>query len=128
MRLWRSTLAVLRLLAGARCGQVWRRLFALAAVAALPAIGGLPANAESVIRVSANTPVRTLAPAKFGLGALEYNYALLVYSRLVYFDEDLKPIPDLAGSWEASPTQKVWTFHLRHGVKFPDGRELDAEA
>jgi peptide/nickel transport system substrate-binding protein len=127
MRLLRSTLAVTKLWASARCGQAWRRLFALAAVMALPAIGVLRANAESVIRVSANTPVRSLDPAKFSLGALEYNYALLVYSRLVYFDEDLKPIPDLAESWEASPDQKVWTFHLRHGVKFHDGRELDAE-
>jgi peptide/nickel transport system substrate-binding protein len=82
---------------------------------------------ESLIRVSANTPVRSLDPAKFSLGALEYNYALLVYSRLAYFDDDLKVIPDLAERWEASADQKVWTFHLRRGVRFHDGREIDAE-
>ncbi len=26
--------------------------------------------------------------------------------------------PDLATSWEASPDKKIWTFHLRQGVKF----------
>jgi peptide/nickel transport system substrate-binding protein len=87
----------------------------------------LSVRADSTMRISANTPVRSLDPAKFSLGALEYNYALLVYSRLVYFDADLNPIPDLAERWEASPDQKVWTFHLRKGVKFHDGRELDAE-
>ena len=95
------------------------------------AIGGVilllaaaPAAAESVIRDSANTPVRSLDPAKFSLGALEFNYALLVYSRLTYFDDNLSVIPDLAESWEASPDQRVWTFHLRHGVKFHDGRAM----
>jgi peptide/nickel transport system substrate-binding protein len=86
-----------------------------------------PACAESVIRISANNPVRSLDPAKFSLGAIEFNYALLVYSRLTYFDDNLNVIPDLAESWEASPDQKVWTFHLRHGVKFHDGHEFDAE-
>jgi len=43
-----------------------------------------PARAESVIRISANNPVRSLDPAKFSLGAIEFNYALLVYSRLTY--------------------------------------------
>jgi peptide/nickel transport system substrate-binding protein len=90
-------------------------------------IAPLSVRADSTMRISANTPVRSLDPAKFSLGALEYNYALLVYSRLAYFDADLNLIPDLAERWEASPDQKIWTFHLRKGVKFHDGRELDAE-
>jgi len=51
------------------------------------AIGGVilllaaaPAVAENVIRMSENTPVRSLDPAKFSLGALEFNYGMLVYS------------------------------------------------
>src|SRR5271156_4850268 len=93
------------------------------------ALGSAPlsARADSTMRISANTPVRSLDPAKFSLGALEYNYALLVYSRLAYFDADLNLTPDLAEKWEASPDQKIWTFHLRKGVKFHDGRDLDAE-
>ena len=86
-----------------------------------------PAAAETVLRVSANTPVRSLDPAKYSLGAIEYNYSLLVYSRLTYFDDKLNVIPDLAESWESSPDQKVWTFHLRKGVKFHDGREVEAQ-
>src|SRR5271156_3272530 len=91
------------------------------------ALAPLSARADSTMRISANTPVRSLDPAKFSLGALEYNYALLVYSRLAYFDADLNLIPDLAERWEASPDQKIWTFHLRKGVKFHDGREFNAE-
>ena len=85
------------------------------------------AAAETVLRVAANTPVRSLDPAKYSLGAIEYNYSLLVYSRLTYFDDKLNVIPDLAESWESSPDQKVWTFHLRKGVKFHNGREVEAQ-
>jgi peptide/nickel transport system substrate-binding protein len=127
MRWVRSALAAAKLCAAGLRGQARRRLIAIATIASASASGWLPADAGSLIRVSANTPVRTLDPAKFSLGALEYNFALLVYSRLVYFDGNLNPIPDLAERWESSPDQKVWTFHLRRGVKFHDGREVDAE-
>ena len=36
--------------------------------------------------------------------------------------------PDLAERWESAPDKKVWTFHLRHGVKFHgDYGELTAQ-
>ncbi len=44
---------------------------------------------------------------------------------------DYKPgtteiIPDLAESFEVSPDGLAYTFHLRHGVKFHNGREMKA--
>jgi peptide/nickel transport system substrate-binding protein len=35
-------------------------------------------------------------------------------------------IPDLAESWEATPDAKTWTFKLRQGVEFHNGKTLDA--
>ena len=51
-----------------------------------------------------------------------------VYDGLLGFDPDMKAIPQLATSWEASPDAKVFTFHLRPNIKFQDGTPLDAEA
>ena len=39
---------------------------------------------------------------------------------------DLQPTPDLATSWETSPDGKVWTFHLREGVKWQGGEPFTA--
>jgi peptide/nickel transport system substrate-binding protein len=39
----------------------------------------------------------------------------------------LKLEPMLAVSWEISPNQMVYTFHLRHGVKWQDGEPFTAD-
>ncbi|HVH31334.1 MAG TPA: ABC transporter substrate-binding protein, partial [bacterium] len=51
-----------------------------------------------------------------------------VYDGLVGFTPDMKLKPQLAASWEASPDARVFTFHLRRGVKFHDGTAFNAEA
>ena len=51
-----------------------------------------------------------------------------VYSSLVKMDPDTsKMVGDLAESWETSEDGLTWTFHLRHGVKFHNGKELTAK-
>ncbi|MQY02689.1 ABC transporter substrate-binding protein [Actinomadura macrotermitis] len=50
-----------------------------------------------------------------------------VYEGLVALDENGAVQPRLATSWDVSPDRKVYTFHLRPGVKFSDGRALTAD-
>ncbi|MGH7321962.1 MAG: ABC transporter substrate-binding protein [Candidatus Rokuibacteriota bacterium] len=50
----------------------------------------------------------------------------LIYENLVWIDHALEAKPELAERWEQkSPTEYV--FHLRRGVRFHNGKELDAE-
>jgi peptide/nickel transport system substrate-binding protein len=50
----------------------------------------------------------------------------LIYENLVWIDFSLEPQPELAERWEQkSPTEYV--FHLRRGVRFHNGKEMDAE-
>src|SRR5205807_1204837 len=49
-----------------------------------------------------------------------------MYSRLTRLDAQMRPQPDLAEKWEISADGKTYTFHLRKGVKFHNGRELTA--
>ena len=41
--------------------------------------------------------------------------------------EDGSAVPELAESWEAQPGAKVWTFTLRKGVQFHNGKEMVAD-
>ena len=45
----------------------------------------------------------------------------LVADGLVGHDDQLRPVPRLASSWEHSDDGRVLTFHLRTGVRFHDG-------
>src|SRR5919204_767398 len=50
------------------------------------------------------------------------------YDRLTYVVPNVwKVLPQLAVSWEATPDAKTWTFKLRKGVKFHNGKPLDSK-
>ena len=50
----------------------------------------------------------------------------LGYDFLTWYDADYEPVPDVATSWETSADGKTWTFHIRKGMKWHDGRPLTA--
>lgn len=53
---------------------------------------------------------------------------LLIYDKLVTFDEEGKIAPELATDWEFSDDSTSLTLQLREGVKFQDGEPFNAEA
>jgi peptide/nickel transport system substrate-binding protein len=50
-----------------------------------------------------------------------------VLEGLTFFDDELNLVPWLAESWEQSEDELTWTFKLREGVMFSNGREVTAE-
>src|SRR5688572_15508747 len=98
----------------------------------------------AVLTVSVASPVAAQAPKKGGTlvvgmsqdlpgldphpstSTITYQVLSLVYQGLVDFDRDLKIRPVLAESWTTSADGKQWTFKLRKGVKFHNGRALAA--
>jgi peptide/nickel transport system substrate-binding protein len=51
-----------------------------------------------------------------------------VYNGLTDIDQRGNLVPSLAESWEPNQELTAWTFRLRKGVLFHNGREFDAEA
>lgn len=51
----------------------------------------------------------------------------LVYSGLVRTGQDGTPVPDLASSWTIAPDGKTYTFTLRDGLTFQDGKPLTSD-
>src|SRR5690606_12206336 len=50
-----------------------------------------------------------------------------VYEGLTAIGRDLSVVPGLAESWDVSEDGLTYTFHLREGVTFHDGSEMNAE-
>src|SRR5262245_59657085 len=93
-------------------------------VAALVALGlAMPAYASGTLKVAIPSNLNTFDPHQTKIGE-EYLATYLIYNGLVWLDHNIKPAPDLAEKWEATPDLKVWTFHLRKGVKYHHGREF----
>lgn len=54
----------------------------------------------------------------------QYAYGWLFGNNLVELAPDKNPVPELAESWESSKDAKTWTFKLRKGVEFTNGKKL----
>jgi oligopeptide transport system substrate-binding protein len=70
-----------------------------------------------------NTDPPTLDPAIAG-DAASCQLIMEVFSGLVRLDDSLKAVPDIAESWQVSGDGQVYTFKLRRGVDFQNGREV----
>lgn len=73
-----------------------------------------------------NTNPTTLDPALI-TDVLSGTIAAKLFNGLVRFDEDLNIVPDIAESWSLSPDNRTYTFRLKKGVLFSNGREVRAE-
>jgi oligopeptide transport system substrate-binding protein len=67
----------------------------------------------------------TLDPAVSG-EMLSHEYIIQVFGGLVRLDDNLLPTPDIASRWEVSGDGTVYTFYLREGTLFHDGRAVTA--
>jgi peptide/nickel transport system substrate-binding protein/oligopeptide transport system substrate-binding protein len=56
-----------------------------------------------------------------------FTVAQQIFDGLVQYDGSLTIIPAIAESWRASRDGLSWTFYLRKGVKFHNGREVVAD-
>lgn len=80
------------------------------------------------LTVAAPEGIPQLDPHKIVFNIETALYPLL-WNGLTQYTQDggAEVQPDLAESWEASEDATTWTFHLRSGVKFADGKDLSAE-
>ena len=85
-----------------------------------------PAGDKVVLHVGWTNDPDNLNPF-IGAETSSYEIWLLNYDFLTGYSLDLQPTPDLATSWETSPDGKIWTFHLRDGVKWQDGEPFTAD-
>ncbi|QQP91217.1 ABC transporter substrate-binding protein [Skermanella sp. TT6] len=101
--------------------------FGLGGAAAWP----VPASAQGTPRRGGSLKIAVPAATSIDPVRLNSSGGIAIVQQvaeyLVYAEPDLTLRPVLATSWEPSEGGKVWTFALRRGVKFHDGRPLTAD-
>jgi peptide/nickel transport system substrate-binding protein len=131
-----------------RSSKIGRRDFirkAAAAGMAIPAasfVAGCGITRASLTRAQAPPAGRARPGGTFSIGQQVPSAALdplhiddqsglgilgLAGDYLIWSDSHLVPQPRLAESWSHNGDASVWTFKIRHGVKFHDGTPMDAE-
>jgi peptide/nickel transport system substrate-binding protein len=94
-------------------------VFAVSFGAANPV--SVSADSHRVVKVRLKEDLITLDPAHVGKPS-DHVHAFSIYSGLVRLKAGTTEMePDLATKWTLSPDGKVYTFHLRRGVKFHKG-------
>jgi peptide/nickel transport system substrate-binding protein len=100
--------------------------FAFLWYASLPAEeGSEPAFGGRYVEGVAGSPSR-INPLFAPLNAVDQSLVSLVFAGLTGLDDQGRPFPALAESWQVSPDGLVYTFRLRPGLVWQDGEPLTA--
>ncbi|PKU22119.1 ABC transporter substrate-binding protein [Telmatospirillum siberiense] len=97
----------------------------LLAVGSAPAFAAPPAHGGSLTLLSTTEPTTLVSLATTATPAL--TVSAKVTEGLLKYDYDVNPQPQLATAWTISPDGKTYTFTLRQGVKWHDGKDFTAE-
>lgn len=99
-------------------------LLGLAALAGITACGDRGAT-DTTLRYYLSADPVTLDPA-LSTDVQSGEVVTTIFDNLVQYDVDGRLVPGLATRWEADSSGLHYTFHLRSGVSFSDGRPLTA--
>jgi peptide/nickel transport system substrate-binding protein len=105
-------------------------LVALLALAAAPGAGAQEqpdGQGKLTFTVGIANDIDSMNPF-LGYLAESYEVWQTMYDYLTgYSQKDYSPTPSLAESWTTSPDGKTWTYKIRQGVKWSDGKPLTAK-
>ncbi|MBL8361669.1 MAG: ABC transporter substrate-binding protein [Rubrivivax sp.] len=94
---------------------------------------GLPGTAlyaqgtrGSVLRVVPHSNLAILDPI-WTTAYMSRNHGYMIYDTLFGTDENAKIKPQMVESWTESPDHRLWTFKLRKGLEFHDGKPVTGE-
>ena len=111
--------------------KTWKLVFLsflACALLAFPLVGCQPGQRLSSSPNSLNLwdigPI-TIDPA-ISNEMTSHTYVMQIFSGLVRLNDELEVVPAIAEKWQKSQDGKTYTFYLRHGVKFHNGKEVKA--
>jgi len=100
------------------------------AVLAATTHAGEPAAATprrgGTLHLTSPSEIRTLDPA-IAFDTFSLPLVHLLFRGLLDYDDATGLVVDQAKDWNISPAGKTYTFHLRPGARFANGRDVEAE-
>ncbi len=106
-----------------------RKLFTtvlLATAAQLPFAAGNASAQANVLRVVPHSNLSILDPI-WTTQYMARNHGYMVYDTLFGTDEKSQIKPQMVESWTVSPDKRLWSFKLRPGLEFHDGKPVTGE-
>ncbi len=95
------------------------------AVAALVAFSSVHAQ-DKVLRVVPHSNLSILDPI-WTTQFMARNHGYMIYDTLFGTDEKNQVKPQMVDKWTVSPDKRLWTFTLRPGLEFHDGKAVTGE-
>jgi peptide/nickel transport system substrate-binding protein len=102
-----------------------RRLMGTVAAAAMLAFTGT-AQAETVLRMSLHSDLKIVDPI-WTTALITAHHANMIYDTLFAQDEKQQLKPQMVDKYEVSADKLTWTFTLRDGLEWHDGKPVLAE-
>ena len=84
-------------------------------------------KADRPLTILVTVEARTFDP-HFASSTVEWSFLMNIFDGLVVRRDDMTLGPGLAERWKVDDSKKVWTFHLRKGVKFTNGEPFNARS
>ncbi|AJP04101.1 ABC transporter substrate-binding protein [Streptomyces cyaneogriseus subsp. noncyanogenus] len=123
----RSLPGRVRLLAGAGAAALTLTASLATPLNPSPAQARAAGDGEKVLTVAVAQSVDSLSPF-LAVRLLSTSIQRLMYEFLTNYDpEDARAVPGLATKWESSPDKLTWTYTIRSGSTWSDGKRVTAE-
>jgi peptide/nickel transport system substrate-binding protein len=100
------------------------RRIACALAAALVFAG--TASAETVLKVSLHSDLKIVDPI-WTTALISTHHGHMIYDTLFAVDDKLEVKPQMVDKWQTSPDRLTWTFTLRDGLEWHDGKPVTGE-
>ncbi len=95
--------------------------------AALALLAPIPAQAQgTVLKVIPHSNLAILDPI-WTTAYMVRNHGYMIYDTLFGTDEKSQVKPQMVDTWTVSPDHRLWTFTLRKGLAFHDGKPVTGE-
>src|SRR5947207_10308536 len=85
-----------------------------------------PAAAQSTLKLALHSDLKIVDPV-WTTALISTHHGYMVYDTLFALDENLQVKPQMVDKWEVSPDKLTWTFTLRDGLEWHDGKPVTAE-